>query len=410
MDRRVLADTAAFRKIDPPCPYFGTCGGCSLQDLDYRDQLALKRQRLLRLLGTVDPSLTLELVPSEDPWRYRNKAELTFGGGGLGYHAARSFWRIVDLNDCLLLPEPASRLISDVRHLAQQTGVPAYNPKTHQGFFRYLLIRHSRATNRLLVCLITLPGERTLIESLAEALRRAHPEISSVYWGTTTKVADVAAPEELVLIRGDAYLEDRVGPFAISLHPLTFLQPTTAQAERMYEQISRWVNASPQDSPLRSPADGGTKQGIAWDVYCGIGLIAFYLASSFRTVYAIDSEVLNLEMARLNAQANGITNVQWHHGRAEEVLRNTRFWIGEAQPEVVVVDPPRSGLHPRVIGSLLAARPKQLIYLSCNAQALARDLTQLLNGFPRYRLREVTAFDVFPHTPHVEVAALLERS
>src|SRR3989338_8107102 len=123
-DKVLLHDKAAFRTVEPPCPYVGSCGGCTLQDLEYADQLTLKRQRLLRTLGALDPSLTLELVPLEDPWRYRNKAELTFGGGGLGYHAARSFWRIVDVNDCLLLPESASGVIADIRHLAQQTGAP----------------------------------------------------------------------------------------------------------------------------------------------------------------------------------------------------------------------------------------------------------------------------------------------
>lgn len=421
-ERILVQDKTAFRTIEPPCPYVGSCGGCALQDLEYADQLTLKHQRLLRTLGALDPSLTLELVPAEDPWRYRNKAELTFSALGpaadragtipageevpraawpsadslvLGYHATRSFWRIVDLDDCLLLPEAVSRLIADVRRLAQRTGQPAYNPRTHQGFFRYLVIRHSRSTEKLMVCLITTQGERSLIDSLSEELVRKHPAIASVYWGITTNVADVAMPEELSLIRGEASLEDRVGPFAIRLHPLNFLQPNSAQAERMYEQVRRWVSAS--------------EQGVAWDVYCGIGLIAFYLASAFKTVYAIDAEAHSLELARVNAQANGIANVQFQLGRAEDVFLNKRFWLGEAQPDVVVVDPPRSGLHPSVIATLLSARPKQLICLSCNAQTLVRDAQMLMTGFPRYHLRDVVAFDLFPHTPHVEVAALFER-
>jgi 23S rRNA (uracil1939-C5)-methyltransferase len=401
-ERILVQDKAAFRTIEPPCPYVGSCGGCTLQDLEYADQLTLKHQRLLRTLGALDPSLTLELVPAEDPWRYRNKAELTFSALGpvadslaLGYHAKRSFWRIVDLDDCLLLPEAVSRLIADVRRLAQHTGQPAYNPRTHQGFFRYLVIRHSRSTEKLMVCLITTQGERSLIDSLSEELVRKHPAIASVYWGIATNVADVAMAEELSLIRGEASLEDRVGPFAIRLHPFNFLQPNSAQAERMYEQVRRWVSAS--------------GQGVAWDVYCGIGLMAFYLASAFKTVYAVDAEERNLELGRVNAQANGIANVQFQLGRAEDVFLNKRFWLGEAQPDVVVVDPPRSGLHPSVIATLLSARPKQLICVSCNAQTLVRDAQMLMTGFPRYRLRDIVAFDLFPHTPHVEVVALFER-
>ena len=418
-DRVLLQEKEPFTRIAAPCPYFGTCGGCSLQDLAYPDQLTLKKQRLLRILGALDPTLSIEVVGLEDPWRYRNKAELTFseaspdllghsagtpgsqtgGAGGhltLGYHAARSFWRIVDLEDCLLLPEPMSRLARAVRAFAQRSAQPAYNPRRHTGFFRYLVIRASYATGQLLVCLITTHGDRRLIEELADTLIAQHSDVVSVYWGVNAKVADVAIPDELFLVRGRPYLEDRVGPFAIKLHPFTFLQPTPVQAQRLYERLSDMASHAPS--------------GMAWDLYCGIGLVAFYLASTYRTVYGIDSDARNLEMARLNAQENAIRNTEFHLGRAEDVLANKRFWLTEAKPELVVVDPPRSGLHPRVIAAVLAARPKQLIYVSCNAQALVRDLAPLLSGFPRYHLRQTAAFDLFPHTNHLEVLALLERS
>lgn len=413
-NRLLLQDKSAFATIQAPCPYFGTCGGCTVQDLAYEDQLALKKQRLLRHLGSLDPTLTMDIIGLDDPWRYRNKAELTFsespvpalsGGAAtgrperrivLGYHAARSFWRIVDLEDCLLLPESMSRVLVDAKTLAQQTGQPAYNPRGHQGFFRYLLIRASPATQRLLVCLITTPGDRALVERFAEALHAQHPAISSFYWGVNRKVADVALPDEMALIRGEAYLDDRIGPFTLKLHPFNFLQPNPIQAERLYAQLCEWVSHAPD--------------GVAWDLYCGIGLVGFYLASHYRTVYGIDIDARNLEMARLNAAENAIQNIQFRAGRIEELLADKRFWLLEARPQLIVIDPPRSGLHPRVIASLLAARPQQIVYISCNAQALARDLQQLMGGFPRYRLAKTLAFDLFPHTDHLEVLALLERT
>ena len=137
--------------------------------------------------------------------------------------------------------------------------------------------------------------------------------------------------------------------------------------------------------------------------------MAFYLASKAKTVYGIDIDARNLELARVNAEANGITNIDFRVGRAEDVLINKRFWLVDAKPELVVVDPPRSGLHARVIASLLAARPKQIAYISCNAQAMVRDLQPLMTSFPRYRLCQVAAFDLFPHTNHLETLALLER-
>jgi 23S rRNA (uracil1939-C5)-methyltransferase len=140
-----------------------------------------------------------------------------------------------------------------------------------------------------------------------------------------------------------------------------------------------------------------------------VGLVAFYLAAKYQTVYAVDVDAHNLELAQRNAERNNIRNVQFKLGKAEELLTDKRFWLQEAKPEVVVVDPPRSGLHPKVITSLLAARPKQLVYVSCNAQSLARDLQLLLTGFPRYRICSATGFDLFPHTNHLEVLTLLER-
>ncbi|MBI3088488.1 MAG: 23S rRNA (uracil(1939)-C(5))-methyltransferase RlmD [Candidatus Omnitrophica bacterium] len=399
-DRALVLEKEPFAKIAAPCPYFGTCGGCTLQDLAYADQLRLKQQRLLRVLGGLDPTLTVDVEGLPDPWRYRNKAEFTFGEAQgaltLGYHAARSFWRVVDLDDCLLLPEPVSRLMQDARRLAQETGQAAYNPRSHQGFFRYLVVRISHATGKMLACLVTTQGERAQLAQMAEELTRRHPQLASVYWGVNMKVADVAIPDELFLLRGEPYLEDRIGPFTLALHPTNFLQPTPLQAERLYARVAEWVNSAPA--------------GAAWDLYCGIGLVGFYLSAKYGTVYGIDSDAHNLEMARLNASANRLSNLVFHAGRAEDLLANKRFWLVEAKPDLIVVDPPRSGLHARVIATLLAARPRQLVYISCNAQALVRDLTELMGGFPRYQLRRVTAFDLFPHTSHVEIAALLERA
>ena len=395
----LVQDKSAYATVDAPCPYFGTCGGCTLQDLAYHDQLALKQAWIHRAFQALDPTVKVEIQALDDPWRYRNKAELTFsqvdGQLALGYHAARSFWRVVDLEDCLLLSEPMAQLIREVRRCATESGQPAYNPKTHQGFFRYLTVRHSRTTGQLLICVTTTPGPREDMERFADALMDHRHDVTSLYWGVRSSVADIAVPEELILLRGVSYLEDQVGPFRLAVHPLTFLQPTSEQAQRLYDCVVQAVD----------PAPGG----VAWDLYCGMGLVAFYLAPKFRMVYGIDSIERNIELAVLNASRNHVTNVDWRVGKAEDLLRDRRFWLQEARPELVVVDPPRSGLHPRAVTSVAAARPKQIAYLSCNVQALARDLAYFCRGYPRYRVRVLRAFDMFPQTNHVEVFALLER-
>ena len=396
----LVQEKSLYAKAQPPCPYFGTCGGCQLQDLAYPDQLRLKRDRLQRTLAPLGTIPDLEIVPLEEPWRYRNKAEFTFGEFQgrvlLGYHAAGSFWRVVDLEDCLLLPAPVMDILRDARRLTELTGLPVYHPRTHQGFYRYLLVRQSPATGQVLLCLLTTPGPREAMERLARELMDRHARLASVYWGVTSKPADIAVPDTLHLIAGVPYLDDRVGPFQLKLHPLSFLQPTRLQAERMYQVLC--------DLLCDRPAS------VAWDLYCGLGLVGFYLSRQVQKVYGIDSEPSHLELAALNASLNGLHNVEFRSGRVETVLLDRRFWLQEAKPDLIVVDPPRAGLHPQAVSSILAARPRRLAYVSCNPQALVRDLGILLNSFPRYRLTEVRAFDMFPQTDHVETLALLERA
>jgi 23S rRNA (uracil1939-C5)-methyltransferase len=392
-------EKAAYPKVQPPCPYVGTCGGCSLQDLAYPDQLALKAARVQRALSPLGMSQPVEVQGLEEPWRYRNKAELTFsvddGRLILGYHAAGSFQRVIDVEDCLLLPQPAMQVARDLLALAAQTGMPPYHPKTHQGFFRHLVVRRSFATGQILLCLLTTPGERAVVEGLARAIRARHQEVASFYWGISSRLADVAIPEELVLLEGSEFLEDRLGPFQLLLHPLSFLQPSSLQAERIYATLTDALH----------PAAGST----AWDLYCGIGLVSFYLAASFQMIYAVDVDPRHLSLAARNAELNGVRNLAFRAGTVEALLANRRFWLQEAKPDVIVVDPPRAGLHPAVMPSLLAARPRRLAYLSCNLQSLARDLAGLLGGFPRYRISRLWAFDMFPQTDHIETLTLLDR-
>ena len=386
-------------RVDPPCRYFGHCGGCALQDLSYPDQLALKRERLQQTLAPLG-GLPIEIIGLDDPWRYRQKSEMSFGTDGtgliLGYHAAGSYRRVVDLEDCLLLPAFALPPLRSVLRHAKTTGQTAYHPRTHQGWLRYAIARTSRLQQRVMLCLVTASGSRETAEQLAQAVMDEHPEIAGFWWGTTDRLADAALPEQLTLLRGEATMEEQVGPFRLTMDPLSFVQASTVQAHRLYTAVCL--------------ALGDLREAVAWDLYSGIGTIALYLAGQVRRVYAIDSEPRHTELAAQNAAANGITNLSPWTGRVETLLRDRRFWMGEAKPDVVVVDPPRAGLHPGALSSILAARPKQLAYISCSAQSLARDAALLQSCFPRYRPTAITAFDMFPQTNHVETFALFERA
>ena len=232
------------------------------------------------------------------------------------------------------------RVVNSVREIARKTNLPVYQPRTHQGVLRYLIVRTTPSTGKIMLCLITTSGPREQVESMIPQIVKQHQSVSSIYWGTTDKVADIATADELFHLHGDEYLEDRIGSFRIRLHPFSFLQPSTFQAERLYQMLSEIIPDDVND--------------IAWDLYCGVGLIAFYISKQFRNVYGIDVETHNLELAKFNASLNSISNVEFREGKVESLLRDKRFWLLEARPELIVVDPPRAGLHKQAISSLLA--------------------------------------------------------
>lgn len=387
---------ATFPRITPRCQYVGTCGGCNLQDLAYEHQLALKQRGLAQVFGPFGVN-AVPLVPLEEPWRYRNKLELSFGRSAetpvLGLHAAGSFWKVVDIEDCWLVPEPFARVAATVRETARRSGLPTYDAKRHHGFWRHAILRYSRATQQLLVCIITSAGPRQPLDDLAAALARAHPDVATLYWGVNDRLADVASSEALTLIAGPPYLRERIGPFIADLHPLNFLQPSLTQAERLYETLAGWVQA-------RAVAQ-------AWDLYAGIGCIGLYLSRVASSVVCLESEAPNVELLRHNAQLNAVTNLTAHQGQVESSLR---YLEGLPAPDCIVVDPPRAGLHKYALRTLVSVQPRCFVYVSCNLATLAPNLRALLAHWPAYRIAAVHAFDLFPQTTHVETLVLLERS
>lgn len=388
-------------RVTARCQHFGACGGCSIQDVAYEDQLEWKRQRLATLMGRVPGfgQVPVESVGLQEPWRYRNKMEFTFGQDGdalhVGLHRRGSFWKIVDVHDCLLMHPAVSQVLQTVRTVATQSHLPAYNPKTHVGFWRYLVMRHSRATGRLMVVCITNRGERLPVERLATAVTTAHPEVVSIWWGVTSRVADVAIPESLTCLWGQELLEDRIGHLRLLVHPLNFVQPSIEQAERIYEEIAETAALSGWQ--------------MVYDLYCGIGAIGMYLARRAGRVIGIESDPTNVALAMRNVEVNGLDNMIVVNGKVE-VLLTTPSFRDTPSPDVVVVDPPRAGIGKAVIGLLARLMPRRLIYLSCNPESLAQDLGQLYIRTRAYRLKRVIAYDMFAHTSHLEALVVLDRS
>ncbi len=360
--------------------------------MEYADQVELRRCSVASLLGR-----EVEAIPMENPWNHRSKMEFTFGQEGervtLGLHQRKSFSRIVEIEQCEIAHPEVSRLLRAVREQAGRSGLSAYNNRRHEGFWRYAVIRVSRSAGELLLVLMTNEGPRAPLEAMAEELAAGVPALKSFYWGVTAKLSDVARPDRLERIWGAETLEDSVGPVRYRFGPSNFLQPNHALVEKAYGAIR----------------DGAALTGTeaVYDLYCGIGLIALSMAGGAKTVCGVESEPENIEFAERNARLNGISNAEFICGRVEDLLKGRALFRGGPAPDVIVLDPPRVGLHKEVLGPLLAARAPRVIYLSCNPASLARDLKMLT---PTYRIDSLKMFDFFPHTEHAEVLALLTRS
>jgi len=360
-----------------------------------------KRERLTQLFREADISLPapIEIAAMEEPWGYRNKIELTFspreGQVVLGFHERASFQKIVDVTQCAIAPNAVASLAAALKEAANRSGIAAYNSKTHQGFWRYAVIRTARDGRRLMVLVITHEGERAVLETMAQWCRERVPALSSFSWGVSTSISDVAVAERMATLFGPEALEDQVGSLRYHFRPTTFVQPNGLMAEQAYRKIQA--------------AAALTGQEAVYDLYCGIGLIALSLASQARTVIGVESVEENVDFARINAQRNGISNALFFCGKAEDLLKRQALFRAGPRPDLIVLDPPRAGLSPQMVAPLLEAGASTLLYLSCNPASLTRDLKALLGQGSEYRLEEVTLFDFFPHTIHTETLAVLRR-
>lgn len=393
---------------EPQCAQFGLCGGCTLQELDLAAQRAAKAAFGLREIeaehGPLEGVVVHSIRGTSAAYGYRNKVELSFGGerfqseeahlGGasksgrfLGFHAPGRFDRVVDAPRCELVSEALNRVIAVVReHTLAPGSPPPWNPHTHTGFWRHLMLRE--ADGRCLVVLFTTsaPGHEDRIAELARALA---PYSAGFQWRINDSVADVA--------RGDVrhgwgldHVEEVLGPVRFRLGPMSFFQTNTAATVVLYDTVGEALR-------LDAVAPGGRLV----DLYCGIGSIGLYLASRFDSILGVEENPESVADARLNAERNGIP-AEFVAARVEDVLD---AWTD--RDVHVVVDPPRAGLHPRVAERLARMPWASLVYVACHPQSLGRDAAILRGGGAR--LTDLWTVDLFPHTGHVEMVGRFVR-
>jgi 23S rRNA (uracil1939-C5)-methyltransferase len=386
------------QRVAAPCAHYPACGGCRFQDLAYDAQLAQKqmqvRDALQRLAGIPEPPLE-EIVPCEpEIFHYRNKLEYSFTatpeGPALGFHRAGRWDEVLEIERCWLTDDVGNRIRDAVRDWAREEGLEAYSQEDQSGYLRHLVVRQGRNTGQAFVQLVTAKGERFETGYLVEVLRRI-PEVRAVHWAVNDTPAEVTnLPTRLLW--GEEWIEEEVCGLRFRVRPNAFLQTNTAMAERLYGLTRDAAQLS-----------GGE---TVWDLYCGIGTIGLTLARDALTVWGIEVSEESVACALENAELNGVANAAFFAGNVGQVVEELLERSGP--PDVVVVDPPRAGLAGKALRRLGAIGAPRLVYVSCNPTTLAGDAKTLREEYG-YELLRVTPVDMFPHTPHVECVARLER-
>jgi 23S rRNA (uracil1939-C5)-methyltransferase len=383
-------------RVDAPCQHYPQCGGCRFQDLAYEAQLEAKAEQVedaLRRIGHVsDPPLE-PIVPAESVFHYRNKLEYSFTrtpeGPALGFHRAGRWDEVLDIRKCWLTTDLGNAIREAVKQWARAHNLPAYDQADHTGFLRHLVVREGRNTGQALVQLVTAPG-RLDAETFVAALE-PFPEVRSIHWSVNDRPAEVTNLPTQLLHGADAIEEELCG-LRFRVRPNAFLQTNTAMAERLYGLAREFAQLTGEES--------------VYDLYCGIGTIGLTMARDALTVWGVEVSEESVACALENAELNGIANAAFYAGEVGDSLEDLQERAGN--PDVAVVDPPRAGLSGKALRRLARLEPKRIVYVSCNPTTLAGNVKELAKewGYSLVRARPV---DMFPHTPHIETVALLER-
>ncbi len=386
----------AIQRQAPPCQHFGVCGGCRFQDLAYPDQLRLKEQVVREAVegGGARVGQWRPILASPRELRYRNKMEFSFGTGPdgalqLGLHRRGRFDRVFDVEACHLQPELADRILGAVRRHARQGGLPAYDLQTHEGLLRFLVIRHSAGRPGVMVDLVVAEYPCAGVAELAARVLEEFPQITTFVVTLHRGRAQVAAGQEEFVLKGPGWIAEECGGLEFAISPRSFFQTNTHQAERLCGLVGELA---------------GDLRGLAvLDLYCGTGGLSLHLARAARSVLGVELLPQAVEDARRNAAANGVGNCAFRAGPAEDILQELQA-AGE-RFDRVVADPPRAGMHQRVLAALSALRPPVVVCVSCNPLSLAGDLAALQEA--GYFAEVLQPIDMFPQTPHCEVVARL---
>lgn len=404
-------------RVDAICEHYGVCGGCKSLDLDYKYQLKFKDEQIkdiFQKIGNLDINKIefQDILGCENNLYYRNKVEFSFApkrwltkkeiesntefidrNFALGYHIPENFDKVININKCHLIDLIASDILVDTRKFFFEKDVSIYDSKTHTGLLRNLVIRKSYHTNELMVNLITSEYIPDLMDEYKTMLINKYPEITTIVNGINSKKAMIAIGDLYHVLHGSGFITEYIGKYKYQISPKSFFQTNTLQAEKLYNQIIELGNLH--------------KNNIVYDLFCGAGTITNYISDYVNKVYGFEIVDQSINDAKENAKINNVTNVDFIWFDLNKSLLPV---IEEQQidiPDVIVVDPPRNGLHPNTVSDIMKIKPKKIVYVSCNPATQARDLKEFS---VKYKVTKSRAVDMFPNTYHLENIAILERS
>ncbi len=394
-------------RVTPPCPCAKSCGGCQVQMMDYKAQLAFKQNKVyadLTRIGTFAPEDVpmQDIIGMEEPWRYRNKSQFPIGtdaDGNLiaGFYAGRTH-RIIPSEDCLIGDEKNQEILDIVLGWMKENRIRPYDEVTGKGVVRHVMTRVGRKSGQRMTVLVAnvkkaqmdkwLPNREALIEKLQQV-----PGMSSIVLNLNTEKTNVILGRENITLAGESSIEDSIGDVRYQISPLSFYQINPEQTQKLYGKALEYAEL--------------TGEEMVWDLYCGIGTISLFLAQKAKKVCGVEIVPQAIEDAKNNAKRNGFANADFFVGKAEDVLPE-KYKNEGIKADVIVVDPPRKGCEKSVLDTMLAMAPQRIVYVSCDPATLARDLKILCEK--DYKLTKVQPVDMFPHSVHVETVVLLSRT
>lgn len=397
-------------RVVPFCIHFGICGGCKWQMLPYKKQLEYKEQEVrdvIKRIGKLPDTLVLPILGSQKDIHYRNKLEFTFSnkkflskneletlgedewpGGALGYHVPKLYDKIIDITECWLMDDVNNIIRNSLHEFAEKNKYSYYDIKEHKGFLRNVVIRYCTA-GELMVNLVFGNDDKKEIEKIANFLLVKVPAITTLVYTINQKWNDSLHDLEPITFFGKGFVTEKLGEFNFKISPKSFFQTNTRQAEVLYNVVKDFASLKGNET--------------VYDLYCGTGSIGIFLSKKAKKIIGVDVIEEAIMDAKENAALNNLSSASFYAGDVIEIC-NHEFFSHHGKANVVIVDPPRAGLHPKLIDKLLEITSGKIVYVSCNVATQARDL-QLLSE--KYVVEKIQPVDMFPHTHHIESVALL---